>query len=408
MGNPSVGQNKTPAGFNEAYGSPVLQTDEYGQPFSPVAPFDPMASSTKTGESSGAASSDAANEMATKMASDEGFLSYLAMKGVSKGEGTEEHWSKYKKLFKGYASGGKVNAYVSGGEVAGKGNIPTQPNGDDTLATLKTGEVVLTQEQQAALGGDEAMAQAGVPGFGGNKPADNSPIPAFNQGGVKLPYDFSSGLGSLFPSGGAPAGGGLGNIPVGGSLLPPAADAAAAAAAAAAWEEEQRANIATAKNDWSAGPVLPQSSMSDYKAARLGQDYEGMSDYNIATAKNDWDKGFVEANKADKLTRAQDSMDLENSVASEKYDRTEVGKSRIAAERTAAELAGYAADETKDNVGFDRKRNKDGTLRRKWDALSADDIMKAQKVSKDTAAEIRLEQEERVCMVVLILITHIS
>lgn len=64
----------------------------------------------------------------------------------------------------GFASGGEVG-YASGGEVAGNGNIPTQPNGDDTLATLKSGEVVLTKEQQAALGGDKALAKAGVPGF---------------------------------------------------------------------------------------------------------------------------------------------------------------------------------------------------------------------------------------------------
>jgi hypothetical protein len=54
-----------------------------------------------------------------------------------------------------YATGGK--AVIS--------NIPRQTNGDNVLATIKTGEVVLTEDQQAKLGGDRTFAAIGVPGF---------------------------------------------------------------------------------------------------------------------------------------------------------------------------------------------------------------------------------------------------
>ena len=55
-------------------------------------------------------------------------------------------------------------AFAKGGKV-GKGNIPRQANGDNVLATVKTGEVVLNQGQQAALGGASTFARIGVPGF---------------------------------------------------------------------------------------------------------------------------------------------------------------------------------------------------------------------------------------------------
>ena len=59
-----------------------------------------------------------------------------------------------------------INAqqFYRGGKV-GAGNIKPLPSGDNVLATLQTGEVVLTIPQQVALGGAPAMAMAGVPGF---------------------------------------------------------------------------------------------------------------------------------------------------------------------------------------------------------------------------------------------------
>jgi len=61
--------------------------------------------------------------------------------------------------------------FAKGGLVLGNGrinkgsNIPTQNNGDNVLATVKTGEVILNESQQAMLGGYKTFASMGVPGF---------------------------------------------------------------------------------------------------------------------------------------------------------------------------------------------------------------------------------------------------
>ena len=70
-----------------------------------------------------------------------------------------------------FAVGAQIAAIASqqfakGGKV-GAGNIGTQPNGDNVLATVKTGEVVLNESQQAALGGAKTFAAINVPGFQG-------------------------------------------------------------------------------------------------------------------------------------------------------------------------------------------------------------------------------------------------
>jgi hypothetical protein len=43
--------------------------------------------------------------------------------------------------------------------------MPTRSNGDNVLATVRRGEVVLNQRQQAALGGADVFRSIGVPGF---------------------------------------------------------------------------------------------------------------------------------------------------------------------------------------------------------------------------------------------------
>ena len=70
------------------------------------------------------------------------------------------------------ARGGKVGAlsgevvqFAQGGRVTNRGNIKPLSNGDNVLATLKTGEAVLTEEQQARIGGPAVLAAAGVPNF---------------------------------------------------------------------------------------------------------------------------------------------------------------------------------------------------------------------------------------------------
>ncbi len=54
--------------------------------------------------------------------------------------------------------------FATGGKV-GNGNISRQPNGDNVLATLKSGEVVLTEGQQRMLGGAPVFRALGVKGF---------------------------------------------------------------------------------------------------------------------------------------------------------------------------------------------------------------------------------------------------
>lgn len=61
------------------------------------------------------------------------------------------------------ATGGVVG--ISGRRVTDRANMPTRSNGDNVLATVKRGEVVLNERQQAALGGAATFRSIGVPGF---------------------------------------------------------------------------------------------------------------------------------------------------------------------------------------------------------------------------------------------------
>ena len=61
-----------------------------------------------------------------------------------------------------FAKGGRV---LRNGLINGSSNMPTQSNGDNVLATVKTGEVILNASQQAMLGGHKTFAAMGVPGF---------------------------------------------------------------------------------------------------------------------------------------------------------------------------------------------------------------------------------------------------
>lgn len=76
----------------------------------------------------------------------------------------------------------QINAqqFASGGLVGGA-NIRPLSNGDNVLATLQTGEVVLTQAQQAALGGPSTFAAIGVPGFASGGIVGVQPSPAVAQ-----------------------------------------------------------------------------------------------------------------------------------------------------------------------------------------------------------------------------------
>lgn len=65
-----------------------------------------------------------------------------------------------------FAQGGLVT-HPGNGKIKVASNIPTQPNGDDVLATVKRGEVILNEDQQRRLGGPNTFRSIGVPGFAG-------------------------------------------------------------------------------------------------------------------------------------------------------------------------------------------------------------------------------------------------
>lgn len=71
-----------------------------------------------------------------------------------------------------FANGGLVPGYARGGlsgtKIMNHHGIPiSRPNGDNRLATVRTGEVILNERQQAALGGARTFRAIGVPGFAG-------------------------------------------------------------------------------------------------------------------------------------------------------------------------------------------------------------------------------------------------
>lgn len=61
----------------------------------------------------------------------------------------------------GFAEGGLSGTRI----MSGMGKSIFRGNGDNMLATVRTGEVILNERQQAALGGSNTFARIGVPGF---------------------------------------------------------------------------------------------------------------------------------------------------------------------------------------------------------------------------------------------------
>lgn len=60
----------------------------------------------------------------------------------------------------------KINGFAGGGRIGSGFGIPiSRSNGDNVLATVKTGEVILNERQQSALGGSRTFRAIGVPGF---------------------------------------------------------------------------------------------------------------------------------------------------------------------------------------------------------------------------------------------------
>lgn len=84
--------------------------------------------------------------------------------------------------------GGKVLPQLAAGKINAAPNVPTMPGGDNILAYVKAGEVILNKRQQAMLGGDETFRRMQVPGFyalGGKVPGDYLQPPVNPQSFLK-------------------------------------------------------------------------------------------------------------------------------------------------------------------------------------------------------------------------------
>lgn len=76
-----------------------------------------------------------------------------------------------------FAEGGRV---LPNGRITASPNIPTQANGDNVLATVRTGEVILNERQQRLLGGAATFSRIGVPGFASGGLVLNNSFPGSN------------------------------------------------------------------------------------------------------------------------------------------------------------------------------------------------------------------------------------
>jgi hypothetical protein len=97
---------------------------------------------------------------------------------------------------KNFVDGGGVSPRAAGnGKITFMPNIPAQPNGDNVFATVKTGEVILNDKQQKALGGDETFKRIGVPGFASGGTVDKDKMFSYSTGGsVGFPGSLGENL----------------------------------------------------------------------------------------------------------------------------------------------------------------------------------------------------------------------
>ena len=83
---------------------------------------------------------------------------------------------------------------ITGERVNQRQNIPTRSNGDNVLAFVKRGEVVLNQRQQSLLGGSPTFRKIGIKGFaqGGLVPPISAPVQ-----GISMTNDLSKYLDTI-------------------------------------------------------------------------------------------------------------------------------------------------------------------------------------------------------------------
>jgi len=99
----------------------------------------------------------------------------------------------------GFARGGRV---LSGTRINGYHGIPiNRDNGDNLLATVKTGEVILNERQQSMLGGANTFRRLGVPGFagGGSVPSFSTATIARQSESISLSREVLSAITQIRP-----------------------------------------------------------------------------------------------------------------------------------------------------------------------------------------------------------------
>jgi len=105
-----------------------------------------------------------------------------------------------------FAGGGLVQpVQLEDGRIVNTPNISRMSNGDNILATVKTGEVILNQRQQESIGGAAALRAAGVPGFARGGKVDLNPIAKaspFAKGGMTPRFTSSIVMAKAYQSGG--------------------------------------------------------------------------------------------------------------------------------------------------------------------------------------------------------------
>ena len=79
-----------------------------------------------------------------------------------------------------FAQGGLSGTRI----MPGMGKSVYRSNGDNMMATVRTGEVILNERQQAALGGDRTFASIGVPGFAGGGITDSQLTYSMNNNAI--------------------------------------------------------------------------------------------------------------------------------------------------------------------------------------------------------------------------------
>ncbi len=118
--------------------------------------------------------------------------SFIAASATAVATGAQIAVIASQKFAEGGLVGANAPANVGNGRISTGSNIARQSNGDNILATVKQGEVILNEQQQRLLGGYKTFASIGVPGFangGITGPPISAPIVANNVTDVNTRFN---------------------------------------------------------------------------------------------------------------------------------------------------------------------------------------------------------------------------